>query len=252
MVDDRTEKGKKSLLLLQCMCINLNCLEYDRDQDQCYSCTNTYSCPIIRDHVVESSNPSLPKIFAQVLNFLSINLSFGTFSCLSLLDIDYSTVISSYFDDLMAQVHMVFLLPPQIGEPSLKKIDMGYLQEEAMMRWLRSTSLGLHDTTCKRRAVKLMEKLDGSLFVKRNDKISSKLDGFKYPQSTQNASTKPMPLAIIPACGTTTAPTSQKEIMEGIAKGFLQIQSKAISPALLGTNNLNTKIQRSRASCTFP
>jgi hypothetical protein len=69
------------------------------------------------------------------------------------------------------------------------------------------------------------------------------LDGFKTApaQVDKNAPDQahkddvlnPMPLAIIPAPGSTPAPHLTKNVIEGIATGFLQIQPVVVSAALL-------------------
>jgi hypothetical protein len=62
------------------------------------------------------------------------------------------------------------------------------------------------------------------------------LDGFKSPQKTV---LEPVPLAMILASPPTPAPAPHlsKEIVEGIATGFLQIHPSDVSAAILSKDN---------------
>lgn len=95
-------------------------------------------------------------------------------------------------------------------------------------------------TPKKKRTVKLKKKLDDS-FLRRSKRVAEKLEGYKNEESAKKAKEKPvqadepMPLVVIPG----PAPHLPKEIIEGIAHGFLQIQPEAVSSALLDQDDLN-------------
>ncbi|CAD6221580.1 unnamed protein product [Miscanthus lutarioriparius] len=72
-------------------------------------------------------------------------------------------------------------------------------------------------TPRKRRAVKVKEQLDDK-FLRRSKRNGVKLDGYKSPRKEVPA---PVPLAMIPATASAPAPHLTKEIVEGIATGFL-------------------------------
>jgi hypothetical protein len=75
-----------------------------------------------------------------------------------------------------------------------------------------------------KRTVKVKERLDDS-FLSRRKRVAKKLEGFRNEESAKKAREaaeevdEPMPLTIIPG----PAPHLSKEIIEGIAQGFLQI-----------------------------
>ena len=99
-------------------------------------------------------------------------------------------------------------------------------------------------TPRRKKTLKVKEKLDDN-FLRRSKRISEKLQGYKNVESAQKAKeaeetmeeTEPMPLAVIPPAATEAAPHLSVEIMEGIARGFLQIQPESVSAALLNKDN---------------
>ena len=126
-------------------------------------------------------------------------------------------------------------------------------------------------TPRKKRAFKVKEILDDS-FLRRSKRVSHKLEGFKDADSASKlkeakSGKKPMeatcakktkatksakkfkktaeedgesvPVAMIPPPSKETAPHLPKEILQGIANGFLQIQSETISVALLDPDNVD-------------
>jgi hypothetical protein len=159
-------------------------------------------------------------LIPKVLNFISKTLRSNLFVFLSLLDIDYDTTIPSYFDDPFLMVRLARLLPPQITEPLENMLDDDELMEIT----------GENFTPRKRRAAKPKEQLDDR-FLRRNKRNVVKLDGFKTApaQVDKNALDQvhkddvlnPMPLAIIPAPSSTPTPHLTKNVIEGIATGFL-------------------------------
>ena len=106
-------------------------------------------------------------------------------------------------------------------------------------------------TPRKRKSLKVKEKLDDS-FLRRSRRIANRLGGYKDAASAKAANqvkepfteeedvADPCPLAIIPGPSNYgAAPHLPKEILEGIATGFLQIQPKAASAALLEKDNID-------------
>ncbi|CAD6221146.1 unnamed protein product [Miscanthus lutarioriparius] len=96
----------------------------------------------------------------------------------------------------------------------------------------------------KKKTVKVKEQLDDG-FLRRSKRISNLRGDFKDAESAKKAKqptvddpVEPMPLAIIPP-SQDAAPHLSKEILEGIATGFLQIQPEAVSAALLDEDNLD-------------
>ena len=92
--------------------------------------------------------------------------------------------------------------------------------------------------------MKVKEQIDDG-FLRRSKRISNLRGGFKDAESAKKAKqptvddpVEPMPLAIIPP-SQDAAPHLSKEILEGIATGFLQIQPEAVSSALLDEDNLD-------------
>ena len=98
----------------------------------------------------------------------------------------------------------------------------------------------------KKKTVKVKEQIDDG-FLRRSKRISNLRGGFKDAESAKKAKqptvddpVEPMPLAIIPPSqDAAAAPHLSKEILEGIATGFLQIQPEAVSSALLDEDNLD-------------
>ena len=89
-------------------------------------------------------------------------------------------------------------------------------------------------------------------FLRRSRRIANKLGGYKdaasakaanqvkAPSTTEEDVADPFPLAII--LGPSNygpAPHLSKEILEGIATGFLQIQPEAASTAFLEKDNID-------------
>lgn len=186
---------------------------------------------------VEAPMPNLPvgpspAFISKVLNFISKIPRANLFALLSLIDIDYDTAIPSYFDDPYLMVRLARLLPPQITEPLENMLDDDELMEIT----------GENFTPRKRRATKPKEQLDDR-FLRHSKRNAVKLDGYKTApvhadkdvpdQADKDDVLDPMPLAIIPAPGSTPAPHLTKNVIEGIATGFLQIQPEVVSAALL-------------------
>ena len=99
--------------------------------------------------------------------------------------------------------------------------------------------------------MKVKEKLDDS-FMRHSRRIANKLGGYKDAASAKAAKqvketitveetvADPTPLAIILGPSTYgAAPHLSKEILEGIATGFLQIQPEVASAALLEKDNID-------------
>ena len=92
----------------------------------------------------------------------------------------------------------------------------------------------------RKRAVKVKERLDDN-FLSKSKRVAKKLEGFKNEENAKKAREaaeevdEPMPLAIILG----PAPHLSKEIIEGIAQGFLQIHPEAIFAALLDKNDID-------------
>ena len=91
---------------------------------------------------------------------------------------------------------------------------------------------GANFTPRKRRHVKVKEQLDDR-FLRRSKRISGRTTGFKDAKSAQEAVAEPVPLAIIPAPGSTLAPHLTKVVVHGIAEGYLQIHPSVASASLL-------------------
>lgn len=74
-------------------------------------------------------------------------------------------------------------------------------------------------TPRKRRHVKVQEQLEDS-FLRRSKRLSDKSGGFKNAKSAKMAETviEPVPLAMIPAPGTTPAPHLTKAVVQGIVE----------------------------------
>jgi hypothetical protein len=106
-------------------------------------------------------------------------------------------------------------------------------------------------TPRRKKTIKVKERLDDS-FLRRRRRIAKKYEGFKNGESAKKAkeaagtnaptmtkdaevAEEPMPLAVIPG----PAPHLSREIMEGIAHGFLQIQPAVISATLLDKDDLD-------------
>lgn len=102
-------------------------------------------------------------------------------------------------------------------------------------------------TPRKKNAFKLKKRIDDS-FLRRSKKLAKKYESFKNEESAKKAREdanvttvenvepdEPMPLDVIPR----PAPHLSKEIIEGIAHGFLQIQPKVVSTALLDKDDLD-------------
>jgi len=86
-------------------------------------------------------------------------------------------------------------------------------------------------TPRKRRHTKMKEQLDDS-FLRRSKRISGNTAGFKDAKSSKEAVAEPVPLAIIPAPGSTLAPHLAKFVIHGTAEGSLQIHPSAASAPL--------------------
>lgn len=123
-------------------------------------------------------------------------------------------------------------------------MDYAYDEDEEVDIEVLNTPPAVFQTPRKKRVVKVREQLDDS-FLTRSKRISSKLDGFKNAESAKMAKQatetqveeEPMPLAV--TLGPAAAPHLSKEILEGIATSFLQIQPKAASAALLNCDTLD-------------
>jgi hypothetical protein len=126
-------------------------------------------------------------------------------------------------------LYVVFLLPTQINDPPMEKEALKQLLEEEDD--LVEIS-GANFTPRMRRHVKVKEQLDDR-FLRRSKRISGRIAGFKDTKSAQEAVAEPVPLAIIPAPGSTPAPHLTKAVVHGIAEGFLQIHPSVASAALL-------------------
>lgn len=203
----------------------------------------------------------VPSLLQKVLNFISVSPSSNFLRNLSLIDINHNTMIPSFFNDSHILVHLVFLTHPQLGDHSLEKIALDYqddndedvneevadeptdepeeTDDDADLQVLDGPP-AMFLTPRKKRALKVKEKLDDSL-LRRSKRISNKLQGFKDAESAKKAKehvasvNEPMPLAIIPG----PAPHLSKEIIEGIATGFLHIQFESVLAALLGDENID-------------
>lgn len=97
-----------------------------------------------------------------------------------MLDIDRDTIIPSYFNDNQLLVHLAFVLFPQLGDKSLEKIVLDYddgEDEEADLEVLEKAP-PVFMTPCKKRVLKLKEKLDDS-FLRRSKRLSEKVSGIQ-------------------------------------------------------------------------
>ena len=187
---------------------------------------------------------------------------------------DHDTLIPPYFNDQRLLIHLAFLLSPQIGGSSLEKIVLDYItsdedevdtemgdadaefgeaeaKNEDIEVEILDEAPAVFQTPRKRKSLKLKEKLDDS-FLRRSRRIANKPGGYKDVASAKAANqvkepftaeedvVDPCPLAIIPGPSNYgAAPHLPKEILEGIATGFLQIQPKAASAALLEKDNID-------------
>lgn len=147
------------------------------------------------------------------------------------MDIDPNSIIPSYFNDLPLLAHLALLLPSQINEPPVDK--------EALRQILEEDDdlveiLGANFTPRKRRHVKAKEQLDEA-FLRRSKCLSGMKAGFKDAKSAQEAKevAELIPLAMIPASGSSLAPHLNRDVVCGIAEGFLQIHRCVVSVALL-------------------
>lgn len=151
----------------------------------------------------------VPFLLQKVLNFISVSPSSNFLRNLSLIDIDHNTMIPSFFNDSHILVHLVFLLHPQLADHSLEKIALDYqddndedvneevadegaaepadepeeTDDDADLQVLDGPP-AMFLTLCKKRALKVKEKLDDS-FLRRSKRISNKLQGFKDAEKGQ-------------------------------------------------------------------
>lgn len=72
----------------------------------------------------------VPSLFRQVLTYISVRPSPSFFKFLSLVDLDYNTLIPSYFHDNDLLIHLAFILYPQLGDHALEKIAKDYMDLE--------------------------------------------------------------------------------------------------------------------------
>lgn len=86
-------------------------------------------------------------------------------------------------------------------------------------------------TSRKRRAKKHREPMDQK-FLRCSKRITYRLEDFK-DSASKEATMEVQPLAIIPTTSAPPAPHLTPKIVEGIAKGFLLIQAKVVSTAII-------------------
>ncbi|CAD6272592.1 unnamed protein product [Miscanthus lutarioriparius] len=167
-------------------------------------------------------------IIRKVLNFLSKTPRSCPFASLTLLNIDFDTVIPPYFNDPLILAHLALLLPPQIME--LAEGLNNLLDEEDDLFEIIAEEF----TPRKRRATRAKEQIDDR-FLRRSKRHAVKNQGYKAPPVNRKEKEipSPMPLACILAPGASVAPHLTENIVHGIATGFLQIQPSALSAAIL-------------------
>ena len=169
----------------------------------------------------------LPKVFLFIPKAPQSRCYFN----LNFLDIDPNCYIPDYFDDFLTLAWLAFLIPDQTKEPTPTRKEIEDMDEDDVMEIAPAQF-----TPRKRRAIKVKEQLDEE-FLRRSKRNAVKRAGFKTPQkkrSTQEDVLEPVPLAMILASPSTTpAPYLTKEVIEGIATGFLQIHPSDVSVAIL-------------------
>jgi hypothetical protein len=136
---------------------------------------------------------------------------------------------------------LAFLIPDQTKDQSPSRKEFEKLDDDEVMEIAPAQF-----TPRKRRAVKVKEQLDEE-FLRCSKRNAAKRAGFKTPQNKDKAQEKrmkaqalgevlePVPMAMIPASPSVQAPAPYltKEVVEGIATGFLQIHPSDVSAAIL-------------------
>lgn len=184
----------------------------------------------------ESSTAVKRKLFTKVLCFLTNVPSYRPYSRLHTCDIDPDLPIPYFFKDLSTLAHLICMMPPQITDPNAEGIVMKMLGDGGQETAEGDDDLDLVEiprpadfTPRKKRAKKLMEQVDDQ-FLRCSKRVTSKTDAYKYKASSEVVS--PEPLAMIPP-SKSPAPHLSKEIVEGIATGFLKIHPTDVSDALI-------------------
>jgi len=166
----------------------------------------------------------LPKVFL----FIPKAPQSRSYFHLNFIDIDPNCYIPDYFDDFLTLAWLAFLIPDQTKEPTHTRKEI----EDDVMEIAPAQF-----TPRKRRAVKVKEQLDEE-FLRRSKRNAVMRAGFKTPQkkrSTKGEVLEPLPLTMILASPSTSAPAPYltKEVIDGIATGFLQIHPSDVSATIL-------------------
>lgn len=123
--------------------------------------------------------PVIP-VLSKVLNFISKIPASSHFIFLTVLDIDYDTIIPPYFNDRLTLARLVLILPPQINEPVGGLSSLLEEEEEEDVVEISDPDF----TPRKRRATRAKEQIDDR-FLRRSKRNAANLDGFKSPQSAE-------------------------------------------------------------------
>lgn len=190
----------------------------------------------------------VPSVLEKVLNFIPLHPHASAFVSLNSLLIDRGTPLPSYFNDLPILIHLAFLLHPQIGGRGLEKIALDYLSDEEgkdVDIEVLEEAPAVFQTPRRRRSRKAKEEINDA-FLRRSTRLSKKAEGFKdaasarknkqaaRPTTSDEEVVDATPLPMIPGSPKDgPAPHLSKDILKGIATGFLQIPPEAASAALL-------------------
>lgn len=169
------------------------------------------------------------KLFAEVSSFVTKHIYYQNFFCyLTLCDIDPDLEVPTFFADVRILAHILCIMPPQMDDPACESDMVDIMEEDdEVVEILRPSNF----PTRKKRNKKLSEPLP-SEFLRRSKRQALKTSGFKGKSAVEVLS--PRPLAMIPASPAhEPAPHLNRDIVEGIATGFLQIHPTDVSDALI-------------------
>lgn len=182
-----------------------------------------------------SANMELPppvqrKLFAEVSCFFPKVPIFNPFLYLSSCDIDPDLEVPTFFSNPKDLAHLLCLMPPQINDTETENALKEILEDDDEVLEIMKPN---QFTPRKKRAKKMKEPLPDD-FLRRSKRQANRSGGFKGKSAVEILS--PKPLAMIPASPpplTAPAPHLNKDIVEGIATGFLQIHPRDVSDALI-------------------
>lgn len=162
---------------------------------------------------------------------------------LNLLDIDPNYPIPEYFDDFLTLAWLAFLIPDQTKEPAPTRKELEDLDEEDVME------ISLAQFTPRKRKGSEMQGATGWRVSEVQQEERCKTLRFQNPSKEdltegeegpgrRSAQTSPPSHDSGPSTAQAPAPYLTKEVVQGIAMGFLQIHPSDVSVAII-QNDIN-------------